>query len=46
MPEYNNNRDEKNFNKAALEYHSVEPKGKIEVIPSKPHSTARDLSLA
>lgn len=46
MPEYNNNRDEKNFNKAALEYHRVEPKGKIEVIPSKPHSSARDLSLA
>ena len=40
------NRDEKNFNKAALEYHKTEPKGKIEVIPSKPHSSARDLSLA
>ncbi|MBS1571793.1 MAG: NADP-dependent malic enzyme [Bacteroidetes bacterium] len=46
MPEYNNNRDEKAFNKAALDYHKSEPKGKIEVIPSKPHSTARDLSLA
>lgn len=41
-----NNRDQKNFNRAALEYHKSEPKGKIEVIPSKPHSTARDLSLA
>ena len=41
-----NNRDQKNFNRAALEYHMSEPKGKIEVIPSKPHSTARDLSLA
>ena len=41
-----NNRDEKNFNQAALDYHSVEPKGKIEVIPSKPHSSQRDLSLA
>lgn len=40
------NRDEANFNKAALEYHRAEPKGKIEVIPSKPHSSARDLSLA
>ncbi|MBW8358337.1 MAG: NADP-dependent malic enzyme [Weeksellaceae bacterium] len=40
------NRDEKNFNQAALEYHKAEPKGKIEVIPSKPHSSARDLSLA
>ncbi|MDO5615892.1 MAG: malic enzyme-like NAD(P)-binding protein, partial [Cruoricaptor ignavus] len=39
-------RDTKNFNKAALDYHKAEPKGKIEVIPSKPHSSARDLSLA
>lgn len=39
-------RDEKNFNQAALDYHKAEPKGKIEVIPSKPHSSARDLSLA
>ena len=40
------NRDEKNFKQAALDYHSSEPKGKIEVIPSKPHSSQRDLSLA
>ena len=40
------NRDEKNFNQAALDYHKAEPKGKIEVIPSKPHSSQRDLSLA
>ena len=40
------NRDENNFNKAALEYHMMEPKGKIEVVPSKPHSSQRDLSLA
>lgn len=40
------NRDQKNFNKAALDYHRIEPKGKIEVIPSKPHSSQRDLSLA
>lgn len=39
-------RDEKNFNQAALDYHKTEPKGKIEVIPSKPHSSQRDLSLA
>lgn len=45
MPE-NNNRDESAFNQAALDYHKAEPKGKIEVIPSKPHSSARDLSLA
>lgn len=45
MPE-NKKRDERNFNKAALEYHKSEPKGKIEVIPSKPHASQRDLSLA
>ncbi len=39
-------RDQKNFNQAALDYHKAEPKGKIEVIPSKPHSSQRDLSLA
>ena len=41
-----NKRDEKHFNQAALDYHKSEPKGKIEVIPSKPHSSQRDLSLA
>ena len=30
----------------ALVYHKREPKGKIEVIPTKPVSTQRDLSLA
>ncbi|MFY1046835.1 NADP-dependent malic enzyme [Chryseobacterium sp. GP-SGM7] len=39
-------RDEKKFSQAALDYHKAEPKGKIEVIPSKPHSSQRDLSLA
>lgn len=42
----NKNRDESAFNKAALDYHKKEPKGKIEVVPSKPHSSVRDLSLA
>lgn len=37
---------EKNLIKEALEYHSSKPEGKIEVIPTKPHSTQRDLSLA
>lgn len=45
MPE-KTKRDESAFNQAALDYHSSEPKGKIEVIPSKPHSSQRDLSLA
>ena len=32
--------------KDALEYHSIGRPGKIEVIPTKPHSTQRDLSMA
>ncbi len=32
--------------KEALDYHSRGRKGKIEVVPTKPHSTQRDLSLA
>lgn len=40
------NRDLAQFKQAALDYHKNEPKGKIEVIPSKPHSSQRDLSLA
>ena len=36
----------KKSSKAALDYHSRAPKGKIEVVPTKPHSTQRDLSLA
>ncbi len=32
--------------KDALEYHSLGRPGKIEVIPTKPHSTQRDLSMA
>ena len=30
----------------ALEYHEVSPAGKLTVIPTKPHSTQRELSLA
>ncbi len=37
---------EKNLREAALEYHNAKPEGKIEVIPTKPHSTQRDLALA
>ena len=32
--------------KMALEYHRAYPKGKLATIPTKPHSTQRDLSLA
>ncbi len=31
---------------AALEYHSREKRGKIEIVPTKPHSTQDDLSMA
>jgi malate dehydrogenase (oxaloacetate-decarboxylating)(NADP+) len=37
---------DKLFRKDALSYHSVGRPGKIEVIPTKPYSTQRDLSLA
>jgi len=37
---------EDQFRKDALEYHSQSPPGKITVIPTKPHSTQRELSLA
>jgi len=34
------------FSKQALEYHSMGRPGKLEVIPTKPYSTQKDLSLA
>lgn len=34
------------FKKDALQYHSKGRPGKLEVIPTKPHATQRDLSLA
>ena len=37
---------DKLFNKDALHYHSSGRPGKLEVIPTKPYSTQRDLSLA
>ena len=42
------NRDKKErlLKKEALEYHEAEPRGKIKVVPTKPHSTAHELSLA
>ena len=36
----------KSLKKDALEYHSTGRKGKIEVVPTKPYSSQRDLSLA
>ena len=36
----------KTFEKEALDYHIGNRPGKIEVVPTKPHSTQRDLSLA
>ena len=35
-----------NLKKEALEYHARDRRGKIEVVPTKPYSTQRDLSLA
>jgi malate dehydrogenase (oxaloacetate-decarboxylating)(NADP+) len=37
---------EKALRIAALEYHEAKPRGKIQVVPTKPHSTAHELSLA
>lgn len=36
----------KNITQEALLYHSSTPKGKLGVVPTKPHSTQHDLSLA
>ena len=38
--------NQSDMKKAALEYHSKDPKGKLEVVPTKPCDTAWDLSLA
>ena len=37
---------EEQFRKDALEYHAADPPGKIRVVPTKPHATQRELSLA
>lgn len=37
---------EDRLRKEALDYHSAAPAGKISVVPTKRHATARDLSLA
>ncbi|MFS8064380.1 MAG: NADP-dependent malic enzyme, partial [Luteimonas sp.] len=34
------------FKQAALDYHRIEPHGKIKVMPTKPMVTQRDLALA
>ncbi len=39
-------RRERTLKKEALDYHELEPKGKIKVVPTKPHATAHELSLA
>ena len=40
------NITEKRFEKETLEYHSMGRKGKIEVVPTKPFTTQKDLSYA
>lgn len=39
-------RSEERFKQEALDYHEMEPRGKVTVVPTKPHATARELSLA
>lgn len=46
MSEKNIQDKKEAFRQAALDYHSAEPKGKIEVVPTKPHTTQLDLALA
>ena len=38
--------DDEMLRKDSLEYHSTNPAGKISILPTKPHRTQRDLSLA
>ena len=40
------NRKERMLRKDSLAYHESEPRGKVKTVPTKPHSTARELSLA
>ena len=37
---------EEQLRREALSYHEAEPQGKIKVVPTKPHATAHELSLA
>ena len=37
---------ENTLKKESLDYHETNPRGKIKVVPTKPHSTAHELSLA
>ena len=37
---------DKTLERDALEYHEAAPQGKLTVVPTKPHSTQRELSLA
>ena len=38
--------DDEQLRNDALDYHSSAPAGKITVVPTKPHGTQRELSLA
>ena len=46
IPETNMETDKKSLRDEALAYHAEGRPGKIEVIPTKPYSTQKDLSLA
>ncbi|MEC7167568.1 MAG: NADP-dependent malic enzyme [Candidatus Thermoplasmatota archaeon] len=41
-----NDKKDQLLRQEALEYHEESPKGKIKVVPTKPHTTAHELSLA
>ena len=45
IPETNMETDKKSLRDEALAYHAEGRPGKIEVIPTKPYSTQKDLSL-
>ena len=46
LADYTGFMSEKLLKKDSLDYHSSGRKGKIEVVPTKPYSSQRDLSLA
>src|SRR5687768_8017759 len=46
MPTMSDTPSNDDLKQAALDYHRVEPRGKIKVVPTKPMVTQRDLALA
>src|SRR5687768_9054377 len=46
MPTMSDTPSNDDLKQAALDYHRIEPRGKIKVVPTKPMVTQRDLALA